>query len=141
MKISARNQFPGIVRTVKKGAVNADIILDLGDGLEIFTNITNEAVDELGLKSGRHAVALVKSSLILLTPEPNARVSARNRLTGTVVEIIAGAVNDEIKIRLKGSRTLTAIVTDEAVKELRLAVGDSCTALIKSSHVLLAVDD
>jgi molybdate transport system regulatory protein len=38
MKTSARNQFRGTVKFVRKGAVNADVILDLGDGLEIFAN-------------------------------------------------------------------------------------------------------
>jgi molybdate transport system regulatory protein len=45
MKTSARNQFRGIVREVRKGAVNADVILDLGGGLQIFANITNDAVE------------------------------------------------------------------------------------------------
>jgi molybdate transport system regulatory protein len=59
-----------VVKTVRKGAVNADVILELGDGLKIFANITNEAVTELGLKRGRKAVALIKSSFVLLSTDP-----------------------------------------------------------------------
>jgi molybdate transport system regulatory protein len=96
MKTSARNQFRGIVREVRKGAVNADVILDLGGGLQIFANITNDAVEDLALKPGRHAVALIKASFILLSPDANLRVSARNQLRGTVTAVIAGAVNGEV---------------------------------------------
>ncbi|HEX2791352.1 MAG TPA: TOBE domain-containing protein [Steroidobacteraceae bacterium] len=141
MKTSARNQFRGIVREVRTGAVNADVILDLGDGLEIFANITNDAVEDLGLKPGRDAVALIKASFIVLSPDANLRVSARNQLRGTVTAVIPGSVNCEVKIQLSGGRVLTAIVTSDALKELDLAEGAACSALIKSSHVLIAVND
>ena len=141
MKTSARNQFRGTVKTVRKGAVNADVILDLGDGLEIFANITNEAVEDLGLKKGREAVALIKSSLILLSPDQHIKISARNRLSGTISAIVHGSVNSEVKIQLHGGRVLTAIITADGLKELDLAEGTPCTALIKASHVLIAVND
>lgn len=139
MRTSARNQLRGTVKTVHKGVVNADVILDLGDGLEIFANITNEAVEDLELKPGRAAVALIKASFVLLSPDPDIRISARNRLRGTVIEIIPGAVNCEIKMELAGARVLTAIVTSDAVGELGLVKGAALTALIKASHVLIAV--
>jgi molybdate transport system regulatory protein len=141
MKISARNKLHGRVHTVVRGAVNADVILDLPAGLSIFANITNEAVEELGLKPGKAATALIKSSFILLSLDPNVRVSARNRLTGVVTDVIPGSVNAEVKLRLPGDTVLSAIVTEETVHELGLTAGQPCTALIKSSHVLIAVDD
>jgi molybdate transport system regulatory protein len=141
MKTSARNQFHGTVQAVRKGAINADVILDLGDGVQLCANITNEAVAELGLQPGRAAVALIKSSMVLLSPDQDIRISARNRLDGTVSAIIRGAVNCEVKLRLGAERVLTAIITEEALKELDLAVGRPCTALIKASHVLIAVND
>jgi molybdate transport system regulatory protein len=141
MKTSARNQFRGTVKAVHKGAVNADVVLDIGEGLDIFANITNEAVEDLGLKPGRAAVALIKASFILLSPDPNIRISARNRLRGTVTEVNPGAVNSEIKMQLAGNRVLTAIITREALKELGLVPGAACTALVKASHILIAVND
>ncbi|HXL97439.1 MAG TPA: TOBE domain-containing protein [Steroidobacteraceae bacterium] len=141
MKTSARNQFRGVIKAVRKGAVNADVILDLGEGLEIFANITNDAVEDLDLKPGRAAVALIKASFIVLSPDANIRVSARNQLRGTVTAVVAGSVNGEVKIELPGGRILTAIVTNEALKELGLLKGAACSALIKSSHVLIAVNE
>jgi molybdate transport system regulatory protein len=140
MQISARNQFAGVVKTVHKGAVNSDVILDIGDGLEIFANITNEAVADLRLAPGRTAVALIKSSFVILTSDREVRVSARNRLSGIVLEVIPGSVNSEVKLQLAGKRILTAIVTVDGLKEMGLVKGASCTALVKASHVLLAVD-
>lgn len=140
MKTSARNQLRGTVTQVTKGAVNGDVILDLGDGLQIFANITNDAIDELQLAPGKTAVAIIKASFVLLSPDPDIRISARNRLTGTVVKLTPGAVNSELKLELPGGKMITAIVTRESVDEFSFAPGQRCTALIKASHVIIAVD-
>lgn len=141
MKTSARNQFRGRIRSIRRGAVNADVALDLGDGLEIVANITNEAVEDLQLARGREALALIKASLVLLAPDPALRISARNRLPGVVSAVIPGAVNCEVKLELSGGRTLTAVLTLEGWKQLHLAEGSRCVGLVKASHVLLAVTD
>jgi molybdate transport system regulatory protein len=141
MRTSARNQFRGTIKTVRKGTVNTDVILDVGDGLEIFANITNEAVEDLGLKPGRNALALIKASFVLLSPDPKPRISARNQLRGKVIEIIPGSVNSVVKIQLAGKRVITAVVTDDALNELGIKVGTACNALVKASHVLIAVND
>lgn len=141
MKTSARNQLRGVVKTVRKGAVNADVVLAVGDDLEIFANITNDSVVELGLKRGREAMALIKSSFVLLSADANPCISASNRLVGTVASIARGAVNSEVKLQLAGNRTLVAIVTNEGLKELGLKSGSACCAIINASHVLIAVND
>ena len=140
MKTSARNQLRGKVKAVVRGAVNADVTIDLGDGLEIVANITAEAVDELGLKRGRDALALVKASFVMLaTGEPN--VSTRNRLPGTVVGITRGPVNSEVKVKLAGTRTLVAVISSDSVKTMKLARGTVVNALVNASHVIVAVND
>jgi molybdopterin-binding protein len=60
---------------------------------------------------------------------------------GVVDKVIPGAVNAEVKLTLAGGRVLTAIVTLDALNELKLSPGSPCTALIKASHVLVAVND
>ncbi|MCC7462534.1 MAG: TOBE domain-containing protein [Gammaproteobacteria bacterium] len=141
MRTSARNQLRGTVRRVQRGAVNAAVTLELGDGLEIVATVTRDAVDELRLVRGRAALALIKASWVLLAPQPAPRTSARNCLCGTIAVIKPGAVNTEVRLALAGGRVLTAIVTRESVRALRLAAGAPCCALIKSSHVLIAVND
>jgi molybdate transport system regulatory protein len=140
MKTSARNQFRGTVKTIRPASVSADVVLDIGDGLEIVASITNEAVEDLRLAPGRAAIALIKASFIMLSPDEPIRTSAHNRLAGVVSAVIAGGVNSEVNIQLAGERVLTAIVTGEALRELDLADGSCCCALVNASHVLIAVN-
>lgn len=138
MKTSARNQLKGTVTRINGGAVNGDVIIDMGDGIEIFANITNESIAELGLTVGSEAIAIIKSSFIILSPDLDVRISARNRLPGTISAIIPGAVNCEVKLALAGNRVLTAVITHESLSEFNFQVGDRCCALIKASHVIVA---
>lgn len=66
MKISARNQFKGKVVEVVKGQTTAHLRIDLGNGLVITSSITNEAVDDLALKVGDEAVAVIKASDVMI---------------------------------------------------------------------------
>ncbi len=140
MKTSARNQFRGRILRVDKGAVNGSLSLDIGEGQTITATLTNDSIDELQLEAGRPALALIKASFVLLSPDPAIRISARNRLTGTIAGLTPGAVNCDVKLQLPGNRTLGAVITNESAAELELAIGQPCTALIKASHVIIAVD-
>lgn len=139
MQTSARNQFLGTVSKVTKGAVNAEVILDIGNGASLAAIITNDSADHLGLETGSEAYALVKAQWIILTVEQNFKTSARNSLIGTVVRCQEGAVNAEVVIELPGGKTVAAIITNESVKTLNLKEGVRATALIKASHIILAV--
>lgn len=66
MKISARNRLKGMVTEVVKGATTAHIRIDIGGGSIVTASITNEAVDELGLKVGSTAYAVVKASDVMV---------------------------------------------------------------------------
>ena len=60
MRISARNQLKGKILEVKKGATTSHVRLEIGTGQVITSSITNEAVDELGLKAGGMATAVIR---------------------------------------------------------------------------------
>ena len=66
MKLSARNTIPGTVTKVTKGATTAHVGIDIGNGVVVTASITNEAVDELGLKVGEKAYAVVKASDVMV---------------------------------------------------------------------------
>lgn len=68
------------------------------------------------------------------------KLSARNVLQGTIVEIVTGAVTSHVRLDLGGS-IVTAAITNEAVAELGLAVGAKASAVIKASDVMIGVDD
>lgn len=67
--ISARNQLAGTVASVNKGAVNGHVTLKLADGNTIKGSITNEAIDDLGLTEGAAALAIVKSTDVIVGVE------------------------------------------------------------------------
>ena len=66
MRISARNQIKGTVVEVKKGATTSHVRVDIGGGQIITSSITNEAVDDLGLKAGVKAIVVVKASDVMI---------------------------------------------------------------------------
>jgi len=67
------------------------------------------------------------------------KLSARNQLKGKIVEVTKGQTTAHIRIDVGGS-IVTASITNEAVDELKLKVGQSATAIIKASDVMVAVD-
>ena len=66
MRISARNQIKGSVVEVKKGATTSHVRVDIGGGQIITSSITNEAVDDLGIKAGGKATVVVKASDVMI---------------------------------------------------------------------------
>lgn len=66
MRISARNQIKGTVVEVKKGATTSHVRVDIGNGQIITSSITNEAVDDLGIKAGSPATIVVKASDVMI---------------------------------------------------------------------------
>lgn len=66
MKLSARNQLKGKIVEVKKGQTTAHVRIDIGDGVIITSSITNEAIDDLKLKVGDKAVAVIKASDVMI---------------------------------------------------------------------------
>jgi molybdenum-pterin binding domain len=66
MKLSARNQLKGKILDVVKGQTTAHIRIQLPGGDVITASITNEAVEDLGLKAGDEAVAIIKASDVMI---------------------------------------------------------------------------
>ncbi len=64
--ISARNQIEGTIVSVKEGAVNGHVAIEDEGGVRISGSITNEAIQQLGFKEGGKAVAIVKSTDVMV---------------------------------------------------------------------------
>jgi len=140
MKTSARNQFAGEIVQLTHGAVNDEVTLRTADGLDIVAIITHGSAKTLGLAAGKQAFALVKaSSVIVMVDVSKDQVSARNCIAGTVTAVTTGAVNSEVTIGA-GSAQIAAIVTNESVERLGLAVGQAATAIFKASSVIVGVE-
>ena len=66
LTLSARNQFPGKVLSVEKGAVNSIVRIEALGGNTISATISNNAVEELGLEPGKDALAVVKATSVMV---------------------------------------------------------------------------
>ena len=69
MPISARNQFPGTVRSVRHGAVMSEVVIDIGGGMEIVSLISVSSAKRLRLKKGSRAVAIIKATEVIVSTE------------------------------------------------------------------------
>ena len=68
------------------------------------------------------------------------KISARNVLKGTIVEVTKGATTAHVKIDIGGGTIVTSSITNDSVDELGLEVGKVAYAVVKASNVMVAVD-
>lgn len=140
MKTSARNQYQGKVVRITNGAVNDEVELEVSGAQRIVATVTRESTEDLGLRVGVDAFALIKSSsIIVVTAGEGTRFSARNCLTGTVGRMRKGAINTEVEIYLPGGNTVSAIITNTSTEALALVEGLPASAIFKASSVIIGV--
>jgi molybdopterin-binding protein len=68
------------------------------------------------------------------------KISARNKLRGTLLEVTKGATTAHVRIDVGGGAVVTASITNEAVDELKLAKGQAAYAIIKASDVMIGIE-
>ncbi|MGD0390192.1 MAG: TOBE domain-containing protein [Tepidisphaeraceae bacterium] len=71
MALSARNQFPGKVTSLKLGAVMAEVVIDIGGGHQIVSLISVSSAKRLRLKKGKPAVAVIKATEVIISADPD----------------------------------------------------------------------
>jgi molybdate transport system regulatory protein len=69
MPLSARNQFPGKVVSIKLGAVMAEIAIDIGGGHQIVSLISASSAKRLKLKKGSRAIAVIKATEVIISTD------------------------------------------------------------------------
>ena len=65
------------------------------------------------------------------------RLSARNQLDGTVESVEKGIITAKVRIKIQAPATITAVITKEAVEDLKIKKGDKVSAIIKSTEVII----
>jgi len=68
------------------------------------------------------------------------KISARNQLKGTIVDVVKGATTSHVRIDI-GGVIMTASITNEAVDDLKLANGQPAIAVVKATDVLVGVEN
>lgn len=66
MKISARNQLKGKIKSISAGSVNTEVVIELAAGVEITSIITKSSADSMKLEVGKEAFAFVKASNVIV---------------------------------------------------------------------------
>jgi len=67
------------------------------------------------------------------------KLSARNQFRGKVIEVAKGKTTAHVRVEVPSGVVITSSITNEAVEELNLKVGDQVTAVIKASDVMIGV--
>ena len=68
------------------------------------------------------------------------RISARNVIKGKILKVTRGATTAHVTLDIGGGTVVTASITNEAVRDLKLKKGDRAYAVIKASDVMVAID-
>jgi molybdopterin-binding protein len=66
MEISARNVLKGKIKRIRPGAVNTEVVVEIGAGAEIVSIITKESAEKLGLEVGKVVFAVIKASDVMI---------------------------------------------------------------------------
>ena len=140
MKLSARNQFPGVVCKVTEGAVNGIVVIDV-NGTPVSATISMSAIKELGLEVGKKACAVIKATEVMVGLGKSLPLSARNQFAGKVVAVEKGAVNAIVKMEVLGGLTLSSTISNSAVEDLGLEAGKEALAVIKATSVMVGVEE
>ncbi|MFZ1986803.1 MAG: TOBE domain-containing protein [Desulfatitalea sp.] len=140
-KTSARNSFFGKILNIQRGDIQARVGLATIEGHSITAVITNDSADRLGLKRGRLVTAEVKAPWVILhggDAEPVC--SADNRFKGILTRITRGKINTECVVQISDTIELCAVVSTEAIQDLKLNEGDGIWVLFNCFSVVLHVD-
>lgn len=137
MQISARNKIQGVVERIENDKVNSSVYVKLKSGFTLMSIITNGAVKNLDLKVGDDVVAIFKSSSVLLTSDEDLKISASNQLKGKITNMNIGEINTEIILDIGNTDKIVSIITKGSQESLNLQVGNSVSAIIKASNVMI----
>ncbi len=137
LQTSARNQFLGSIAQIETGAVNSEVQIQISDQQRIVAMVTEQSRREMKLVEGLSVIAMIKASSVTLAIGGDLKVSARNVLTGVLVNLERGTVNADVTIELAGEKTLSAMITNKSADQLALAEGMVISALFKASSVIL----
>jgi molybdate transport system regulatory protein len=137
LRTSARNALHGVVTGIKTDAVSAHVAIDVGVQAGIYSTITRQSADELGLCPGRDVLALIKASLVEVASGRPA--SSGNRISGTLMRKEIGAQDTELIVNVGSRARLVATMKTPQVKAMQLKNRDPVWATFDPRHVILAV--
>ena len=138
LKLSARNQLVGTISAIQEDTVNVAIELTIKESDKIYSSITKNSYQELGLHLGESAIAIIKASSVLLS-KTKPTIACENLLKGKIIQILSDTSNTEVTLELKSQSTITATIANDAFEPLGLKINEEAYAFFKASNVILGV--
>ncbi|WP_051693758.1 TOBE domain-containing protein [Desulfohalovibrio reitneri] len=139
METSARNTFQATVTGYTGNDVVCEVRLRTDSGYEIASLITEHSRKKLGLEEGRHAVALVKATWVILEKWGHGETGAgTNAFPGVVEDIASDGVAAEVSGRLDDGTGVCALITEECRREIGFDRGDSFLFRFQPASVILS---
>ena len=125
MRLSARNQLLARVTDIDAGRVNGTVRLELTCGG--------------GLVPDKTVYAVIKATEVMIAAEP-VKISARNRIAGTIADISNGAVNGMVLLDIGKGQQISSTISMESIRELDLHVGMEVFAVFKATSVMIGLE-
>jgi len=125
----------GTITKVIKGHIHANVQI-LWKEIPLSVIITTASCDDMHLTEGDSITVLIKGTDVMLAKSFSGMISARNRVSGIVTQIIQGDVVSKVFVESQ-EEMLHAIITNTSLKEMDIIEGNEVTAIVKSTELIL----
>ncbi len=125
----------GKITKVVKGHIHANVQI-LWKAIQLSVVITKASCEDMHLSEGDSITVLIKGTDVMLAKSLSGMISARNRVSGIVKQIIEGDVVSKVFVESQGEM-LHAVITNTSLREMDIREGNEITAIVKSTELIL----
>ena len=125
----------GTITRVVKGHIHANVQI-LWKAIPLSVIITTASCEDMHLSEGDSITVLIKGTDVMLAKSFSGMISARNRVSGIVKQIIRGDVVSKVFVESQ-EEMLHAVITNTSLKEMDIKEGNEVTAIVKSTELIL----
>jgi molybdate transport system regulatory protein len=129
------SKVSGTITKVVKGHIHANVQI-LWKSIPLSVVITTASCEDMHLSEGDSITVLIKGTDVMLAKSFSGMISARNRVSGIVKQIIEGDVVSKVFVESQ-DEMLHAIITNTSLKEMDVREGNEITAIVKSTELIL----
>jgi len=129
------SKVSGTITTVVKGHIHANVQI-LWKSIPLNVVITTASCEDMHLSEGDSITVLIKGTDVMLAKSFSGMISARNRVSGIVKQIIEGDVVSKVFVESQ-DEMLHSIITNTSLKEMEISEGNEITAIVKSTELIL----
>jgi molybdate transport system regulatory protein len=125
----------GTITRVVKGHIHANVQISW-KSIPLSVIITTASCEDMHLSEGDSITVLIKGTDVMLAKSFSGMISARNRVSGIVKQIIRGDVVSKVFVESQ-EEMLHAIITNTSLEEMDIKEGNEITAIVKSTELIL----